>query len=121
MITSTVKRHGRTFVVVVGAFSDEQSAERARAAIQAAVDFPDVTHAGRRKLRFEDGTMTKMGSALIWLEDAGDSGLTSAQLAAGSGFSKEYAGVVLRRLADAGYASRKKIERGRVVYFRRKQ
>lgn len=121
MITSTVKRQGRAFVVVIGAFSDEQSAERARAAIQAAVDFPDVTHAGRRKLRFEDGTMTKMGSALIWLEDAGDSGLTSAQLAAGSGFSKEYAGVVLRRLADAGYASRKKIERGRVVYFRRKE
>lgn len=103
----------------IGPFPDREHAIPVQRVVMSCVGHPSYPDARGMKLRFEDGTLTQMGRAMLWMDEAGERGHTTTTLSERLGVTKEGANHVLRRLLEAGYVERVARVPGQHLVYRR--
>lgn len=102
----------------VGPFHTREESDRFTRMITSFMTDQSFNSRDSNKLRFEDGTVTQMGRAMLWLEQAGEAGMNTRDMERATGRTKEGANHVLRRLHESGYAERIPSVPGRGVVYR---
>lgn len=103
----------------IGPFSNTDDAVPVQRVVMSCIGHPSYPDARGMKLRFEDGTLTQMGRAMLWMDEAGRRGHTTTTLSERLGVTKEGANHVLRRLLQAGYVERVARVPGSHLVYRR--
>lgn len=103
----------------IGPFPDREHAVPVQRVVMSCIGHPSYPDARGMKLQFEDGTLTQMGRAMLWMDSAGDTGHTTTTLSERLGVTKEGANHVLRRLLQAGYVERVSRVPGSHLVYRR--
>ena len=103
----------------IGPFANTDDAVPIQRVVMSCVGHPSYPKLHANKHSFEDGTLTQIGRAMLWMDDAGDKGHTTTTLAAKLGITKEGANHVLRRLLAAGYVERVGRVPGQHLVYRR--